>query len=70
MATGTVEKRLMVLETRLDTLQRLIEERLSQNPTQEKRGWQAIVGTFADDQFYEEAMGLGSQWRESQHIHA
>jgi hypothetical protein len=67
MATETLEERLMTLETRLDALQRLIEERLPQNPTQEKRGWQAIVGTFADDPLYEEAMRLGRQWRESQH---
>ena len=66
MATETVEERLMVLETRLDALQRLIEERLPSTPTQEKRGWQAIVGTFADDPLYEEAMRLGRQWRESQ----
>ena len=67
MAAETVEERLTFLETRLDALQRLIEERLPQNPTKEKRGWQAIVGTFADDPFYEEAMRLGCKWRESQH---
>lgn len=66
MATETVEERLMTLETRLDTLQRLIEERLPQHPAKEKRGWQAIVGTFADDPLYEEAMRLGREWRESQ----
>lgn len=66
MATGTLEERLTLLETRLDTLQRLIEERLPQNPPKEKRGWQAIVGTFADDPLYEEAMRLGREWRESQ----
>ena len=66
MATGTVEERLMLLETRMDQLQRLIEARLPQNPAKEKRGWQAIVGTFADDPLYDEAMRLGRQWRESQ----
>lgn len=32
----------------------------------EKRGWQAIVGTFVNDPYYEEAMRLGRAWRESQ----
>ncbi|HZP84805.1 MAG TPA: hypothetical protein VFB21_24430, partial [Chthonomonadaceae bacterium] len=67
MAAGTLEERLTTLETRLDALQRLIEERLPQQPTKEKRGWQAIVGTFADDPLYEEAMRLGREWREAQH---
>lgn len=66
MSNGTVEERLVTVESRLDTLQRLIEERLPQKPTKEKRGWQAIVGTFADDPLYEEAMRLGREWRESQ----
>jgi hypothetical protein len=58
----------MLLETRLDALQRLIEERLLPNPAKEKRGWQVIVGTFADDPLYEEAMRLGRKWRKSQRI--
>ena len=66
MVPGTLEERLIMVETRLDTLQRLIEERLPQNPTTAKRGWQAIVGTFADDPLYEEAMRLGREWREAQ----
>lgn len=66
MATDTLEERLNTLETRLDTLQRQFEERLAQSPKKEKRGWQAIVGTFTDDSLYEEAMRLGREWRESQ----
>jgi hypothetical protein len=66
MTTGTLEERLNTLETRLDTLQRLFEERLLPLPKKEKRGWQAIVGTFANDSLYEEAMRLGREWRESQ----
>lgn len=31
-----------------------------------KRGWKAIVGTFADDPLYDEAMRLGREWRENQ----
>jgi hypothetical protein len=66
MANETLEERLVTLETRLDTLQLLMEERLPQNPTSAKRGWQAIVGAFADDPLYEEAMRLGREWRDSQ----
>ena len=49
--TTTTEKRLTKLETRLDALQRLLEERLpapTQTATKEKRGWEAIVGAFAN----------------------
>ncbi len=65
MATQALEERLTTLEVRLDTLQRLFEERLAP-PKKEHWGWQAIVGTFADDPLYEEAMRLGRQWREAQ----
>ncbi len=67
MATETLEQRLTILETRLDTLQRLFEERMKQQPKKEKRGWQAIVGTFADDPLYEEAIRMGRVWRDSQY---
>lgn len=68
MTAATVEERLTTLETRLDLLQRLLDDRAPrQTATKQKRGWQAIVGTFADDALYEEAMRLGREWRESQH---
>ena len=63
MATETLENRLATLETRFDTLQRLFDEQLLQR---QKRGWRAIVGTFANDPIYDEAMRLGREWRESQ----
>lgn len=66
MATATVEERIAALETRLDSLQQLLNERLPQPNAKEKRGWQAIVGTFANDPLYDEAMHLGREWRESQ----
>ena len=66
MATANLEERVTTLETRLDSLQRLLDDRLPQTATKEKRGWEAIVGTFADDPLYEEAMRLGREWRESQ----
>ena len=66
MASEALEDRLATLETRFDTLQRLFDERFTQPLTREKCGWQAIVGTFADDPLYEEAMRMGREWRESQ----
>ena len=65
MPTATVEERLINLETRFDTLQREFEQRLLP-PPKPKRGWKAIVGTFADDPLYEEAMRVGREWRENQ----
>jgi len=67
MTAGTVEERLTTLETRLEALQRLLDERLPETAAKERRGWQAIVGTFANDPLYDEAMRLGREWRESQH---
>jgi hypothetical protein len=66
MATQTLAERLATLETRLDTLQRLFEAWTAQPSKGEKRGWQAIVGVFADDPLYEETMRLGRAWRASQ----
>ena len=67
MASETVAQRLQTVEARLDELQRLIEERFPTNTANEKRGWRATVGTFANHPFYDEAMRLGREWRDSQH---
>ena len=45
MATGTMEERLVTLETRLDSLQRQVEDNLIPAPSKAERGWKAIVGT-------------------------
>ncbi len=66
MPAATTEERLQTLETRLDLLQRQLEERLPVALSKPKRGWKAIVGTFADDPLYDEAMRLGREWRETQ----
>lgn len=65
MPGTTLEERVRNLETRQDALQHLVEERLPHSVS-EKRGWRAIVGTFADDPLYDEAMRLGREWRESE----
>jgi hypothetical protein len=62
---ASTEERLQTLETRLDLLQRQLEERLPATP-KPKRGWKAIVGTFENDPLYEEAMRLGQEWRKNQ----
>jgi hypothetical protein len=67
MASKTIDERLNSMEARLVELQRLIDERLAAKPMIERRGWRAIVGKFEDVPYYEEAMRLGREWRESQH---
>ena len=66
MPETTVDERMTALERRLESLQQQVNERLFRTPLREKQGWPAIVGTFANDPFYEEAMRLGREWRESQ----
>lgn len=73
MATGplaSMEERLATLEMRLDTLQRQLEERLPETKPRARCGWKAIVGTFAEDPLYDEAMQLGREWREKQIVEA
>lgn len=69
-AAETLEERLVTLETRLDSLQRQVEESLLPIAPKAKRGWKAIVGTFAADPIYEEAMRRAREWRENQHDEA
>ena len=66
MSAATTEQRLQTLEAHLANLQRQIDERLPAMTRKTERGWKAIVGTFADDPLYDEAMRLGREWRESQ----
>jgi hypothetical protein len=65
MANAGVEERIAALENRVEALQHLLEERLPDGPAKEDGGWRAIIGTFADDPLYEEAMRLGREWRQS-----
>jgi hypothetical protein len=67
MIDATVERRIAELESRVDTLQRVVGDSLTAQ-TSKKRGWRAIVGTFSNDPLYEEAMRLGREWRESQFV--
>lgn len=66
MATN-LEERLKMLEARLDMLQLMREKRLAPTGSKaQKRGYQAVAGTFADDPLYDDAMRRGREWRESQ----
>jgi len=48
------------LEKRLDK----VEERLAEiNPAPQKKWWEAIAGTFANDPAFEEAARLGREYR-------
>jgi hypothetical protein len=58
MATSKLEERVAALEMEVERL----KAQVGKTP---KRGWRAIVGTFANDPIYEEAMRLGKQWRDA-----
>ena len=63
MATpkAKLEERLAKLETKVEAL----EKQLATDAAPAKPWWESIVGTFADDEDYKEAMRLGREYRES-----
>ncbi len=61
MSTQEIEARLATLEAEVASLKQQLP---ATSPTP---WWQTIVGTFADDPAYEEAMRLGQQYRQSLH---
>lgn len=58
----TIEERLTAVETKLEQLQR---EKEHNKEAEEPRGWKRIVGIFADDPEFEEAVKAGKEWRDS-----
>ena len=60
MASGSLEERVAALEVEIAQLKKQILER-----TNPKAGWQAMVGAFLNDPYFEKAMKLGRQYRES-----
>ncbi|NCR26552.1 MAG: hypothetical protein GPJ03_21605 [Microcystis aeruginosa G13-01] len=59
MLSADLEIRLAALEAEVAMLKRLLPT-VSETPW-----WEKIVGTFADDPVYEEAMQFGQQYRQS-----
>lgn len=60
MAAGSLEERVAALEAEVAQLKDRILDRGTK-----KAGWEAIVGTFLNDPYYEKAMKYGRQYRES-----
>jgi hypothetical protein len=56
----TIEERLAQLEAEVASLKNKVE-----NNSQSTPWWEKIVGTFADNPAYDEAMELGREYRES-----
>jgi uncharacterized protein YydD (DUF2326 family) len=60
MSNSSLEKRVTRLEAELASLK-------AQKPSTPKEvtGWQSIVGVFADNPYFEEAVAIGREYRES-----
>ncbi|MGI4787834.1 MAG: hypothetical protein ACRYFS_03185 [Janthinobacterium lividum] len=61
MSTQTLEVRVEALETKIERL-----EQKEQDKGKQPRGWQRIVGVFAGDPEFEEAVKSGTEWRASE----
>ena len=65
MATYTLEdlaERVAAVETRMERLEKADPARKSKEP----RGRQRMVGVFADNPLFEDAVRQGKKWRESE----
>ncbi len=60
MAGGNLEQRVTALEAEIELLKNRIMDR-----EDKKDGWRAMVGAFLNDPYYEQAMKLGREYRES-----
>lgn len=66
MSTQTLEERMTAVETKLEQLQREKEQKQEQDKeAEEPHGWKRIVGIFADNPEFEEAVRAGKEWRDS-----
>jgi hypothetical protein len=59
MSAGSLSDRVAALEQEVRELKRLLDS------NGEKRGWRRLIGAFANDPYFEEAMRLGREYRES-----
>ena len=60
MSSSSVEKRLSVLESELESLKEALASSGNEQPW-----WRKVVGMYEDDPAFEEAARLGREWRES-----
>ena len=61
MTTAQLERRVHSLEAEVGRLKSALEEKT----VEAQPGWRKIVGSFAHDPAFDEAMRLGREWRES-----
>jgi hypothetical protein len=61
MASSKLEVRVSALEVEVARL----KERLGEPGVPSRPDWRNVVGSFANDPAFEEAMRLGREWRES-----
>lgn len=66
MPAQTIEERLTAVEIELQQIRQEREQNQEHNKeAKEPRGWKRIVGIFADDPEFEEAVKAGKEWRDS-----
>lgn len=66
MSTRTLEERMAAVETKLEQLQWEKDQKQEQDKeAKEPRGWKRIIGIFADNPEFEEAVRAGKEWRDS-----
>jgi hypothetical protein len=62
MTSQQLEERLSNLEQELGQVKRLLQ----QNPNPTQPWWEAIAGTFPDDDAFRDAEQIGREWRHTQ----
>jgi hypothetical protein len=65
MSTPEIEARLTQLETEVAQLKQQLPPQNHPSPHHQTPWWEKILGTFADDPIYDEAMRLGQHYRQS-----
>ncbi len=64
MTSQQLEARLSTLEQELGQVKRLLQQNLP--PTATQPWWEAIAGTFPDDDAFRDAEQIGREWRNTQ----